>query len=107
MADIFLLHPNSLEDRMLQSSAASAIWEARNFSKHLPMHDSSDIGRRLFGDPRSVLPGLGMGTHLATFHCGGKAPCLKRFVKRSAIVCLFPMAAASIIPYDMLSGPVA
>lgn len=83
------------------------MWEEGIYSKYFPTHESSEIGSRLFGDPSSDLPGLGMATHLSIFPSGGYAPCLRRLVKRSTMVLLFPAVATSIIPDAMLSGPVA
>lgn len=45
MADLFLLQPNSLDDWMLQTLAASDIRDARTFSENFSTQDSSDIGQ--------------------------------------------------------------
>lgn len=71
MADLFLLQPKSLDDKMPQTLAPSVIRKGRVFSKYFLPHQSSEIGRRLFGDSRSNLMGLGIGTYLAIFHSRG------------------------------------
>lgn len=48
---------------------------ARIFSKVFPRHDGREMGRRFFGSEVSVLPGLGIGTHFASFHADGKHLC--------------------------------
>lgn len=50
---------------------ASASLAASIFSRVLPRHERKEIGHRPFGFLVSVLPGLGIGTHFASFHYSG------------------------------------
>lgn len=49
-----------------------AIRLAKILSNVLIRHESREIGRRFLGSEVSVRPGLGIGTHLASFYAGGK-----------------------------------
>lgn len=53
---------------------------ARIFSNVLSRHDISELARMFLGSVVSVRPGLGMGTHLAYFHCAGNALWKRRLV---------------------------
>lgn len=74
MAEHFTTKPICLEVIAPVAHPATASLLARNFSNVFLIHERREIGWRFLGAEVSVLPGFGIGMHLAIFQGGGNAP---------------------------------
>lgn len=107
MADLPFLDPRCLWE---MAAVASPAWATRSvsiLSKVLPRQVSIEIGRRFFGSLMLVVPGFGIGTHLACFRAAGNLLCLSRGLNRFVIMSGLAIITCSIIMYVITSVPVA